>query len=529
MQLLSNNNLIRTEFSLQAEWEEGFTGKLDLLNLGETIQDWQIEFESAWEIEPGMIWGAEIVSHEGDRYVLKPVDYNATINSQQQISIVFNANKVNGQIANPNNIFFSDDHSSIATAPEEVSDIKNNAPEPIAEVPTENPVVNPTSETNTTESVTNVPQVDNSTIEIPTPNTSNSNPATTQDDNLAADIDFTLIKDWGSGFEGKISITNNTGSNIDSWTLEFDFPNNINNIWDAEIESSTNGSYVISNAAWNREISAGETLTFGFTGDNSVTSEPQNFDLDGSTFASPSTGDSIYTFSNSALSSELQLNQNYQGRATFYDAANPTGGKGASGYDVPTSDELYKVVAINNVQWNGSEASGGFFEVSGPKQREGAAPIIVQVVDYLYERADGMDMSAEAFERVADPVDGIVNINYQLVGPGDDYVTAYGYSIGQGIVVEGIPETNPYYAAVRLNNHRYPIEKVQLLADNGNAIELNRESDNRFVLSGNYPLYGAQDLLVTDIFGQQVTLDDVNITNSSNADLVTGEQFAMIS
>ncbi|MGL4882952.1 MAG: expansin EXLX1 family cellulose-binding protein [Waterburya sp.] len=502
MQLLSNNNLIRTEFSLQAEWEQGFTGKLDLLNLGETIQDWQIEFESAWEIEPGMIWGAEIVSHEGDKYVLKPIDYNDTINSQQQISISFNANKVNGQVANPTKIFFSDANSSIV-AP----DIKDKTPEP----------------------VTNAPQVDNSTVKTPTPNPDNSNPVDTLDDNLAADIDFTLIKDWGSGFQGEISITNNTGSNIDSWTLEFDFPNRINNIWDAEIKSSTNGNYVISNAAWNREISAGETLTFGFTGDNSVSSEPQNFDLDGSTFASPSTGDSIYTFSNADISSELQLNQNYQGRATFYDAANPTGGKGASGYDVPTSDQLYKVVAINNVQWNGSEASGGFFEVSGPKQREGAAPIIVQVVDYLYERADGMDMSAEAFERVANPVDGVVNINYQLVGPGDDYVTAYGYSIGQGIVVEGIPETNPYYAAVRLNNHRYPLEKVELLTENGNAVELNRESDNRFVLDGNYPLYGAQDLQVTDIFGQQVTLDDVNITNSSNADIVTGEQFAMIS
>jgi hypothetical protein len=70
---------------------------------------------------------------------------------------------------------------------------------------------------------------------------------------------------------------------------------------------------------------------------------------------------------------------------------------------------------------------------------------------------------------------------------------------------------------------------VELLTDNGNAVELNRESDNRFVLDGNYPLYGAQDLLVTDIFGQKVTLDDVNITNSSNADIVTGEQFAMIS
>ncbi len=359
-------------------------------------------------------------------------------------------------------------------------------------------------------------------------NTSNSDTVTTPDNNLSADVDFTLIKDWGSGFEGKISITNNSGSNIDSWSLEFDFPNPINNIWDAEVESNEDGSYLITHAPWNREIAAGETLSFGFTGDNSVTSEPQNFELDGSTFDSPSSSDSIYTFSNPDLEPELELNQNYQGRATFYDAANPAGGLGASGYDVPAQSELDKVVAINNIQWNGSEASGAFLQVSGPKQRDGDAPVVVQVVDYLYERADGLDMSAEAFALVADPIDGVVNIDYQLVGPSDDYVTAYGYSIGQGIVVEGIAETNPDYAAVRLNNHRYPIERVDLITNDGNTVGLNRESDNRFVLNGNYPLNGVQDLLVTDIFGQQVTLDDVNITNGSSADTVTGKQFDVI-
>ena len=503
-----NNNLIQTDFSIKTEWETGFTGRLDILNTGKTQQDWTIEFESAFEIEPGMIWGAEIVSREGDLYTLKPVDYNETIDSQQTISIYFNANKVNGKVVPPTNFFFNDNLNSLAETLETV------ASEPLAnDDPTSEPVV----ESSTTDSAAAEKAIADTTV--------NSDTAA---DSLDADVDFTLVNDWGSGFEGKISITNNTGSNIDSWSLEFDFANPINNIWDAEIDNYENGSYVISNAAWNREIAAGETLSFGFTGDNSVTSEPQNFELDGATFSSPSTSDSIYTYTNSNLEPELELNQNYQGRATFYDAANPAGGLGASGYDIPTSSELDKIVAINNIQWNGSEASGAFLQVSGPKQRDGAAPIVVQVVDYLYERADGMDMSAEAFARVADPVDGVVNIDYKLVGPADDYVTAYGYSIGQGIVVEGIAETNPYYAAVRLNNHRYPIESVELMTGEGSTVDLERESDNRFVLNGNYPLNGAQDLLVTDIFGQQVVLDDVNITNGSSADTVTGEQFALI-
>ena len=516
MQNLINNDLIRTEFSVKTEWDKGFTGRLDIFNTGEIVEDWTIEFESAFEIEPGEIWGAEVVGREGNIYTLKPLEDNQVIDSQKETSIFFNANKVNGEIINPTNILLDSDIDSVNAPQTEESTVNlsadiNNVSEEIAE-----------------ESVLELETeaIDNSTEE--TTIETSAIETVVEDNDIDAEVDFTLVKDWGSGFEGKISITNNTGGNIDSWDLEFDFPNQIDNIWDAEIEESADGSYIITHADWNREIAAGETITFGFTGGDSVTSEPQNFDLDGSVFNSASRSDSIYTFSNDDLQPELGLEQEYQGRATFYDAANPAGGLGASGYDVPVQSELHKIVAINNVQWNGSKASGAFFEVSGPKQRDGAAPITVQVVDYLYERADGFDMSAEAFEKVADPVDGVVNIEYQLVGPADDYVTAYGYSIGQGIVVEGIDHTNSYYAAVRLNNHRYPIESVELITDGDDLVELERESDNRFVLDGNYPLYGGQDLLVTDIFGQQVTLDDIDITNGSSADIVTGEQFELV-
>lgn len=346
--------------------------------------------------------------------------------------------------------------------------------------------------------------------------------------NESIDVNYTEVQDWGNLFQGKISITNNGDSNLVSWDLEFDLPNKISNIWDAEITSNSNGQYTVENASWNREVTVGETIEIGFIAEGS-SSEPQNFDIEGYSFDSPTTSTSVDTFSNPDLSPELALNTTYQGRATYYDAANPAGGRGFSGYDVPSSsNDLAKVTAINNVQWNGSEASGGFLEVSGPKQREGAAPIIVQVSDLLYERADGLDLSAEAFAKIAEPVDGRVNIEYELIDPGNNFRTAYGYTIGQGIVVEGIPESNPWYGAVRLNNHRYPVESIDLLTDGGNTVPLERGDDNRFVINTDTAVYGAQDLLVTDIFGQQVTLDDININNGSSEDIVTGQQFDSI-
>lgn len=499
----STNHSIRTAFTVQTEWDKGFTGKLDLTNMGELLTDWTIQFESQFEITPGEIWGAEIVNRSGNIYTLKPVAYNQTIEPQNSTSIFFNANKINGEIQKP---------EKVGLGKIEIEPIESNE---IEEIPAENPS-------------NNTPVVEAIPTDVSTDVPGNPEATTEATNDLPVDVSFSLLNDWGSGFQGSISITNTSGSNIDSWNLEFDFPNQINNIWDAAIEENENGSYVITHTAWNREIAAGETITFGFTGDGSVTSQPQNYELDGFTFDSPSVDESIYTYENPDLQPELELNQPYQGRATFFDAANPAGGLGNSGFDIPTQDQLHKVVAINNIQWNGSEASGAFMEVSGPKQRDGAASIIVQVTDQLAERADGMDMSAEAFAMVADPADGIVNINYQLVGPPDDYITAYGHKIGDGIVVETIAGTSSYYAATRLNNHRYPIESVELIEEDGDLVELNRESDNRFVMEGNYPLNGVQDLLVTDIFGQQVTLNDIDITNASAPDTITGEQFALI-
>ncbi|MDJ0589168.1 MAG: expansin EXLX1 family cellulose-binding protein [Pleurocapsa sp. MO_226.B13] len=357
----------------------------------------------------------------------------------------------------------------------------------------------------------------------------------------SVDIKYTQFTDWGSGFQGSIDITNNGDSSVNGWDLEFDLPREINDIWGANIISSDNGDYTIESLDWNSEIRPGQTINIGFIGVGSGVT-PQNFDLEETSIDTPTDGGETPTDGGETptdggetptdggdtitpSTSSLALGEEYQGRATFY---NTSGVKGNSGYDVLTGSAAAGITAINTSQWDGSEASGAFLQVSGPKQMAGADPIIVQVADLLPDRGDGLDLSPQSFEQIANPVDGIVDIEYELIGPGDNFRTPYGYTIGQGLVAEGIEGTNPYYAAVRFNNHRYPIESVELIEEDGDQISLNRESDNRFVLGGGYPLNGPQDLLVTDIFGQEVTLDDVNITGGADTEQVTGEQFGLI-
>lgn len=79
-------------------------------------------------------------------------------------------------------------------------------------------------------------------------------------------VQYQVDSDWGSGFTGSIQITNNTDKTLEDWVLEFDFEREITNIWNAVIESHEGNHYVIRNAGYNANITAGQSVLFGFNG-----------------------------------------------------------------------------------------------------------------------------------------------------------------------------------------------------------------------------------------------------------------------
>jgi len=80
------------------------------------------------------------------------------------------------------------------------------------------------------------------------------------------ELEITPSSDWGSGFTANASFTNNTGSALNGWTLEFDFTHQITSIWNAEIVSRDGDHYVVGNASWNGSVAAGASVQFGFNG-----------------------------------------------------------------------------------------------------------------------------------------------------------------------------------------------------------------------------------------------------------------------
>lgn len=78
---------------------------------------------------------------------------------------------------------------------------------------------------------------------------------------------FTKVSDWGSGFEGKVTVTNASSAAINGWTIEFDLPSGfgIPTFWDAQ-HSSSGQHHVFRNPSWATTLAAGASTTFGFNG-----------------------------------------------------------------------------------------------------------------------------------------------------------------------------------------------------------------------------------------------------------------------
>lgn len=93
-------------------------------------------------------------------------------------------------------------------------------------------------------------------------------------------IQYIVDGDWGTGFYGSISVTNNTDTALEDWVLEFDFDREITEIWNGVIEEHEGNHYVVRNAEYNSTIAPGENVSIGIKGcEGESGDEPVEFRL----------------------------------------------------------------------------------------------------------------------------------------------------------------------------------------------------------------------------------------------------------
>ncbi|MGW3888062.1 cellulase family glycosylhydrolase [Micromonospora chokoriensis] len=100
----------------------------------------------------------------------------------------------------------------------------------------------------------------------------------------AATAVFSVTNSWGNGYQGQVTVTNNTSAQITSWRVEFDLPSgsSVSQSWNAQ--QTTSGSrYTFTNVSWNGTLAAGASTSFGFLVNGTGT--PQNCTVNGASCA----------------------------------------------------------------------------------------------------------------------------------------------------------------------------------------------------------------------------------------------------
>ncbi len=78
-------------------------------------------------------------------------------------------------------------------------------------------------------------------------------------------VAFKVTSDWGSGFNGDVTVTNTGTAPLSDWTVTFDFDGTISSLWNGTIAGRQGSTYTVKPASWNGTLAAGASATLGFT------------------------------------------------------------------------------------------------------------------------------------------------------------------------------------------------------------------------------------------------------------------------
>jgi aryl-phospho-beta-D-glucosidase BglC (GH1 family)/cellulase/cellobiase CelA1 len=295
------------------DWGSGFIGNMIVPAGSQGLQGWTLEFDAGFDITN--IWGAEIVSHVGNHYVIRNAAWNANVPANGQASFGFQAVPgeggttatgftLNGSAETPpppvvptlsvddasiiegdsgqSQLTFTVRLSQAASGPVSVSYSTANGTatagsdyaavsgtltfasgETIKTITV--PVTGDTAvEANETFSV-HLSAASGATISdsSATGSIANDDAAPPPPPAGGTSLDYHVVSNWGSGFTGSMSVGAG-GSALHGWTVEFDATFTISSIWNAVIVSHVGNHYVVKNAEWNGEVGSARSATFGF-------------------------------------------------------------------------------------------------------------------------------------------------------------------------------------------------------------------------------------------------------------------------
>ncbi|MFJ9903660.1 expansin EXLX1 family cellulose-binding protein [Streptomyces sp. NPDC101152] len=216
------------------------------------------------------------------------------------------------------------------------------------------------------------------------------------------------------------------------------------------------------------------------TGSPSVTSGTT------SAAARPSATDAGRTTSTSVVpAGRIRPGTTYQGVATEYQAGD---GDGACLFG-PSDDMM--IAAMNTTDYQTSAACGASVLV---RAANGASVTVRITNECPLPCAPGqLDLSQQAFAKIADPKAGRIPITWSLVSPATSETISIRYKTG----------SSQYWCAIQVIGHRNPVARLEVRAGGGWR-QLPRTGYDYFLSSDGTGCGGA--IRITDLYGEQLTV-----------------------
>ncbi len=154
--------------------------------------------------------------------------------------------------------------------------------------------------------------------------------------------------------------------------------------------------------------------------------------------------------------------ETFAGEGTYYSAT----GDGACSFG-SSGDKPLLVGAMNAPDYNNSNVCGACAHIKGPN-----GEVTVRIVDLCPECKHGdIDLSPEAFEKLAPLPDGRIAISWQFVPCDVSGPIQYHFKEG----------SNQWWSAVQIRNHRQAIAKFEWKSDDGVWHDVPRVDYNYFI------------------------------------------------
>ncbi|MFF4568181.1 expansin EXLX1 family cellulose-binding protein [Streptomyces sp. NPDC001410] len=178
----------------------------------------------------------------------------------------------------------------------------------------------------------------------------------------------------------------------------------------------------------------------------------------------------------------------YPGVATAYEAGD---GDGACGFG-PSDDMM--IAAMNTTDYETSRACGAYVRVRAAN----GASITVRITNECpLPCAPGqLDLSQQAFAKLADLKVGRIPITWSLVSPSTSQTVSIRYKTG----------SNPYWCGIQAIGHRNPVARLEVHTGSGWR-QLPRTSYNYFISADGSGC--GSTIRITDIYGERLTVSGI--------------------